>query len=130
MPAVDPRLTRIARKQTLRLTHYGRKSGKAFEVTIWFTVEDGNIYLSTGNVNRNWVWNVRKNSRIKMTVGGEAFEGEARFITDADALREAMRRVRRKYWMYLPLIGLWRLLAVIGLIKYEFGAFEVTVFTV
>ena len=120
------RLRRIAGKQTLRLTHYGRKSGKPHVVTIWFTVGDGKIYLSTGNVNRNWVWNVKKNPRVELSIGGDVLLGDARFITDPDELDGAMRRLRRKYWMYLPLIGLWRLLGAIGIVKYAFGAFEVT----
>jgi len=33
------RLDRLARQQTVRLTHYGRKPGKACEVTIWFVVD-------------------------------------------------------------------------------------------
>ena len=33
------RLTPVASASTLQLTHYGRKSGKPYEVTIWFMVE-------------------------------------------------------------------------------------------
>jgi len=33
-PDVLNRLRRVAEKHTTRLTHYGRKTGKAYEVTI------------------------------------------------------------------------------------------------
>src|SRR5262245_51456148 len=33
------RLERIARRWTARLTHYGRKTGKPYVVTIWFVVD-------------------------------------------------------------------------------------------
>jgi hypothetical protein len=32
------RLKAVAGRQTLTLTHYGRKSGKPYDVTIWFAV--------------------------------------------------------------------------------------------
>jgi hypothetical protein len=37
--AVAERLARVGRKSTGRLTHYGRKSGRPYEVTIWFLVD-------------------------------------------------------------------------------------------
>ena len=46
------RLRRVAEKQTTRLTHYGRKTGKPHEVTIWFVVNDDKVYIGTANVNR------------------------------------------------------------------------------
>jgi hypothetical protein len=55
--SVTERLKRIAGRQTLRLTHYGRKSGKPYEVTIWFAVDGDRLYLLTANVTRQWVRN-------------------------------------------------------------------------
>ena len=76
------RLDRVAGKQTVRLTHYGRKSGKAYEVTIWFVVDGEWIYLGTANVNRQWVRNVQKTPKVKLAIGDERFEGTARFLAD------------------------------------------------
>ena len=39
MDGVTARLARIATKRTCRLAHRGRKSGRPFEVTIWFLVD-------------------------------------------------------------------------------------------
>jgi len=38
-----------ANTSTLRLTHYGRRSGMPDEVTIWFMVEGEAVYLATAN---------------------------------------------------------------------------------
>jgi deazaflavin-dependent oxidoreductase (nitroreductase family) len=75
------RLDSVAKRQTVRLTHYGRKSGKPYEVTIWFAVDGDHVYVGTANVNRQWVRNVQKTPQVKLTIGGEMFEGAARFLT-------------------------------------------------
>ena len=40
------------------MTHYGRKTGKPHEVTIWFVLDGDRLYIGTANVNRQWVRNV------------------------------------------------------------------------
>src|ERR1039457_1665125 len=76
------RLNKVAMRQTLRLTHYGRKSGKPHAVTIWFVVDGDQVDIATANVNRQWVRNVQKIPAVKLSIGGEMFDGEARFLTD------------------------------------------------
>ena len=125
-PRFAERLKRVARKQTLKLTHYGRKTGKPYEVTIWFVAAGDNIYLPTGNVNRQWVRNVKKTPRVRLSVGSEIFDGEARFLSDPGEQDRVMPMVRRKYWMFLPMIAIWRLLAGLGIVQFATGAFEVT----
>lgn len=46
------RLRRVAGRQTTRLTHYGRKTGKPHEVTIWFVLDGDTLYIGSANVNR------------------------------------------------------------------------------
>jgi deazaflavin-dependent oxidoreductase (nitroreductase family) len=62
------RLKAAGRRQTLTLTHYGRKSGKPYDVTIWFALEGDKVYIGTANVNRQWVRNVQKTPRIRLAV--------------------------------------------------------------
>ena len=62
------RLRRVADKQTTRLTHYGRKTGKPHEVTIWFVLDDDKLYLGSANVNRQLVRNLQKTPKIKVFV--------------------------------------------------------------
>ncbi len=76
------RLRQVAAKQTTRLTHYGRKTGKPHEVTIWFVLDGDRLYIGTANVNRQWVRNVQKTPQVKLSIAGENVEGTARFPTD------------------------------------------------
>ena len=59
------RLKRVAARQTVTLPHYGRKSGKPYDVTIWFVVDGDKVYIGTANVNRQWVRNVQKTPQVK-----------------------------------------------------------------
>jgi deazaflavin-dependent oxidoreductase (nitroreductase family) len=120
------RLKRVAGKQTTTLTHYGRKTGAPHEVTIWFVLVDTQLYIGTANVNRQWVRNVQKTAKIQMLIGGETFKGSARFLTDPAEHERAMAAIRRKYWMFGPLIALGRALTAIGLMRDNTGSFEVT----
>ena len=76
------RLRQVAGKQTTRLTHYGRKTGKALEVTIWFVLDGDSLYIGTANINHQWMQNVQKTSQVKLSIAGENVEGTARFRTD------------------------------------------------
>ena len=119
------RLKRLAGKQTVVLTHYGRKSGKPYEVKIWFVVEGDRVFIGTANVQRQWVQNVQKNPRIKLSVGGEKFEAEARFLVDPAERDRALAAMGRKYWMYSPIFILGKMLTALGLMRNTTGAFEV-----
>jgi hypothetical protein len=77
-------------------------------------------------VNRQWVRNVQKTPRIRLAVGGERFEGEAHFLAEHAEHERAMASIRRKYWMYRPLIALGQVLTAIGVMRDKSGAFEVT----
>ena len=81
-PNVLTRLKRVEGKQTTTLTHYGRKTGKPHEVTIWFVLDGDRLYIGTANVNRQWVRNVQKTPKIRLSIGGETFDGNARFLTN------------------------------------------------
>jgi deazaflavin-dependent oxidoreductase (nitroreductase family) len=125
-PDIRARLKRGATRHTLRLTHYGRKSGKSYVVTIWFVVDDGKFYIGTANANRQWVRNVRKTPQIRLSIDGENFEGTARFLLDRAEHEHAMAAIRRKYWMYLPILALGRVLFALGVMRDNTGSFEVT----
>jgi deazaflavin-dependent oxidoreductase (nitroreductase family) len=125
-PDIRARLKLMATRPTLKLTHYGRKSGKSYVVTIWFVVDDGKFYIGTANVNHQWVRNVQKTPQIKLSIEGETFEGTARFLVDRAEHEQAMAAIRRKYWMYLPILTLGRVLFAIGVMRDNTGSFEVT----
>ena len=119
------RLRQVAGKKTTRLTHYGRKIGKPHEVTIWFVLDGDRLYIGTANVNRQWVQNVQKTPQVKLSIADENVEGTARFLTDRAEHERAMAAIRRKYWMFRPIIELGRFLAAIGLMRDKTGSFEV-----
>jgi deazaflavin-dependent oxidoreductase (nitroreductase family) len=125
-PNVLTRLKRVAGKQTTTLTHYGRKTGKPHEVTIWFVLDDDKFYIGTANVNRQWVRNVQKTPKISLCIGRETFEGNARFLADRAEHERAMAAIRRKYWMFRPIMELGRVLSAMGLMRDNTGSFEVT----
>jgi deazaflavin-dependent oxidoreductase (nitroreductase family) len=120
------RLGSVANRQTLVLTHVGRKSGKPYDVTIWFVVAGDKIILPTANVARNWVKNLRKTPIARIDFGGEKFEGRARFIDDPGERTRLMALLRRKYWMFVPIMAFGQLLALFGAMS-EPGAFELTI---
>jgi len=119
------RLNQVATTQTVKLTHCGRKSGKPYQVTIWFVVDGDRVYLGTANVNRQWVRNVQKTPRVRLSIGGETFEGEARFLIDRSEHERAQAKMRRKYWMYWPILATARVLMAVGLLQDRTGSFEV-----
>jgi len=120
------RIKRLAGKSTLVLTHCGRKSGKPYEVKIWFVVDGDKVFIGTANVQRQWVRNVQQNPRIKLSVGSEKFEAEARFLGDPAERDLALSAIGRKYWMHSPVFALGKMLTAIGLMRNTTGAFEVT----
>lgn len=119
------RLKRVASRQTTTLTHYGRKSGKPYNVTIWFVLKGEEVYLGTANVNRQWVRNVQKTPQVKLSIGGEAFDGRARFLVERAEHERAMAMVRRKYWVFWPVISGGRILMALGIMRDKSGSFEV-----
>src|SRR5437667_2219734 len=119
-------LQKVAGKQTTRLTHYGRKTGKPHEVTIWFVLDADKLYIGTANVNRQWVRNVQKTPKIRLSIGGETFEGNGRFLADRAEHERAMAAIRRSNWMFRPIIALGRVLTVMGLMRDNTGSFNET----
>jgi deazaflavin-dependent oxidoreductase (nitroreductase family) len=118
-------LKRLAGKHTTTLTHYGRKTGRPHEVTIWFVLDDDKLYIGTANVNRQWVRNLQKTPKVTLFIGDETFEGNARFLADRSEHERAMAAIRRKYWIFRPVIALGWFLAATGLMRDNTGSFEV-----
>lgn len=120
------RIKRLAGRQTLVLTHYGRKTGKPYEGTIWFVVDGDQVYIGTANANRQWVRNVQNAPQIKLRVGDETFNGTARFLSDRGEHERAMAAIQQKYWIYAPIIAIGRALSALGVMRDKTGSFEVT----
>jgi deazaflavin-dependent oxidoreductase (nitroreductase family) len=92
------RLLEVADVSTLVLTHRGRKSGKPYDVTIWFVVDGETILLPSANVNTNWPRNLRVNPAATIKIGSQSFHGTAAEITDPAERVHAVEMAQRKYW--------------------------------
>jgi deazaflavin-dependent oxidoreductase (nitroreductase family) len=119
------RLAKIARLQTLVLTHYGRKSGKPYDVVIWFVVDGERMFLGTANKSRNWVRNVMTKPDVVIKAGSETFDASVSEITDSAMRDRVMGLVQSKYWYAAPFMLVGRLLQNLGIVKVNTGAFEV-----
>jgi len=104
------RLRQVGDRQTLRLTHYGRKSGRPYEVTIWYLLDGDRLYLVSANAARNWVRNVKARPAVSLRVGDQVFDGKVRPITDAQEREKVNGLVERKYWFVIPMLRLARFL--------------------
>jgi deazaflavin-dependent oxidoreductase (nitroreductase family) len=103
------RLASVANHSTLRLTHYGRRSGKPYEVTIWFMVEGETIYLVTANRERQWPRNVAVRPAVALHVGSSRFTGNAEPITEPATIAHVTDLMATKYWYTRPYVWLARL---------------------
>jgi len=106
MDGVTERLVRVAIRRTCQLTHRGRKSGRPFEVTIWFLVDADTVYLTTMNMKRHWPQNVQVNRDVAIRIGPEAFGGEARVVTEPSEMAQVVRLLKKKYWLSRPYLWL------------------------
>ena len=123
--ALAQRLAKIASLHSIALTHYGRKSGKPYDVVIWFVTEGDRMFLGTANKSRNWVRNVMAKPNVVIKAGAENFIATVREITEPALRDHVMSLVQMKYWYAAPFMIFGRMLQSFGLLKVNTGAFEV-----
>ncbi|MFI5352241.1 MAG: nitroreductase family deazaflavin-dependent oxidoreductase [Candidatus Binatales bacterium] len=122
---IGTQLKKVAGNQTLQLVHQGRKSGKSYEVTIWFMVEGETVYLATSNSSRQWVRNILARPAVTLRIGGQSFTGKAEPISDEAGRAHVMELVGQKYWYARPYMWVFQMLAGAGLATDRRGAFRV-----
>src|SRR5258708_29313657 len=111
------RMRRGGDRQTLKLTHYGRKSGRPYEVTIWYLVDDDRLYLVSANADRNWVRNVKARPAISLRVRNEVFNRNVRVITDKPQRVKVHSLTEPKYWNIAPLLRMVHFLMSLGMLR-------------
>ena len=119
------RLRKVGDRQTLSLTHYGRKSGRPYEVTIWYLVDKDGLYLVSANAARNWVRNVKVRPAVGLRVGNEVFNGNLRAITDKQERDKVNALTMSKYWYVAPMLRMGQFLMSMGMMRDKTAAFEV-----
>lgn len=92
------RLAGVARRSTARLTHHGRRSGKPYDVTVWFMVEGETVYLATMDMRRQWPRNLLVRPDLELTINGERFSGSAELISDDSGIGRVVELLKGKYW--------------------------------
>jgi len=95
-----------AKQSTLKLTHFGRKSGKPFHVTIWFCEIDGGLWIGSLDEDRNWVRNLRGSGKGRVDFGSGPVDVRAEAVVaqaDQARYRDA---VATKYPLLSRLVGL------------------------
>jgi deazaflavin-dependent oxidoreductase (nitroreductase family) len=112
----------LATKSSLVLTHYGRKTGKPYEVALWFVVKDATIYLETVNVERQWVRNVSKNPQVEALIGGQKFNGKVTRLTEPEERKRAEELRARKYLVFRILRRFERLLSRGGAFRVDLNS--------
>jgi deazaflavin-dependent oxidoreductase (nitroreductase family) len=100
--ALRERLARVARRPRCRLAHYGRKTGRRHEVTIWFLVDGDVVYLATGDRRRQWVRNVLARPSVELRVDGATFHGEVEPVARPDEMTRVIELLKQKYWLSRP----------------------------
>ena len=123
---IASQLARVASYQTMRLTHRGRNSGNPDEVTIWFVVDSGAIYLN-GNMDTQWPRNLQANPQVTMRIGQEVFHGKANLVTEPTDRERIFGMIAWKYWYAFPSIWTLRWLARNGFTRDRNAAFRVQV---
>ena len=119
------RLQKVGQRATLSLTHYGRKSGRPYEVTIWYLVDKDGLYLISANAARSWVRNVKARPAISLRVGNEVFNGNVRAITDKNERDKVNDLTMSKYWYVAPMLRMGQFLMSMGMVRDNTAAFEV-----
>ena len=89
---------RLSRYNEIKITVTGRKSGRAISVPIWFTWDNGTLYLlPVKGSDTQWYKNVLQNPAMRIDLRGAEAEVRAVAITDAKQVKSVIERFREKY---------------------------------
>jgi deazaflavin-dependent oxidoreductase (nitroreductase family) len=102
--SLPERLERIANRSVTQLTHFGRSSGKAYDVTTWFAVDGETVYIPTSDRGRQWARNVLATPRIALRMGEERFAGSIAPVED-DAEKHRIYELLRDKYAIIWLLG-------------------------
>lgn len=95
-------LAAVGKRKTVKLTTIGRRSGEPRSVTIWFVVDGPRSILVQHVAKKPAMWhrNLAANPSVQVDFGDGAMPGTASVIESADEIRDVIKQVGKKYWMY------------------------------
>lgn len=94
-----PDLRDLAAEDFCYLTTVGRVTGRPHRIEIWFALvpETRTLYMLAGDPGSDWVKNLRETPEVAVRISGEAFDGRARVVEDADEDELARGLLVEKY---------------------------------
>ena len=86
------------RDHEVKLTTFGRKSGKPHQVTIWIATDGRRLYIRSGQgFRRNWPQNLVHRGEGLLNLGQAEVRVKPRHLTDPVEARATSGLYRRKY---------------------------------
>jgi len=87
-----------AREGEVKLTTFGRKTGKPSDVTIWIATDGNHLYIRSGQgMNRHWPQNFVARGEGVLHLGNMALRVKPRRVTDPAEARASSELYARKY---------------------------------
>jgi deazaflavin-dependent oxidoreductase (nitroreductase family) len=95
----DDVLKAVAKEPEVRLTTYGRKTGKPSTVTIWIVADDINrVFIRSGKgLARHWPQNLLKRPEGELKLGNTVVRFKSRHVTDPAEARHSSSLYGPKY---------------------------------
>jgi deazaflavin-dependent oxidoreductase (nitroreductase family) len=83
----------VPAKYSVVLTHYGRRTGKAYKLKVWFVEIDHRVWVGTQDGERNWARNLCANGKVDLDFGGgpKAYLARQGTASELQRFRTAIR---------------------------------------
>jgi hypothetical protein len=95
-------LEAVANEKEVRLTTYGRETGKESSVTIWIVTDGSKVFIRSGQgLVRHWPQNLLKRPEGTLRVDGKVVRFKSRHITDPDEARHSSKLYGPKYGAFV-----------------------------
>jgi hypothetical protein len=95
-------LEAVANEKEVRLTTYGRSTGKESSVTIWIVTDGHKVFIRSGQgLVRHWPQNLLNRPEGTLQLDGKAVRFKSRHITDAAEARNSSKLYGPKYGAFV-----------------------------
>jgi len=85
---------RLADRDFAYLTTTGRRTGKEHTIEIWFALQDGRVYMLSGEGDgADWLRNLRKTPGVRLRIGTQAANATARVVRAGTKEDEVARQL-------------------------------------
>jgi deazaflavin-dependent oxidoreductase (nitroreductase family) len=91
-------LDAVAKEKEVRLTTYGRKTGKESSVTVWVVTDGNKVYIRSGQgLKRHWPKNLLARPEGTLQLDGKVVRFKSRHVTDPSEARHSSKLYGPKY---------------------------------